>query len=163
MVIIDVGSWRVRLLDEDEPAPDSALVVEEEDRFLVLSAPPVVPERIDHPIRVMTDLWHFEPRALGSVIEQTPRRWLAVVHDLDRDPSLDRGVAEQTLRRVLDRAEAGAAERIALRPWGVRHGPWSLDQSLEVLQAVLQERWRPRLRDLDLRSPRWLSHGSDRG
>lgn len=148
---IQIGSWQVRVLPDDAPIAPSALVVDEEDRFRVLSAPPVIPERSEHPIRVMTALWNFEPCDLGSIVEVHARRWLAVVHDLDAERSLTPEVAGVALRAVLDRAGAAGFDRLALRPWGVRHGPWPLDVSLDLLLEALLERWRSRPRRLDLR------------
>jgi hypothetical protein len=146
-----IGSWRVVPCRAADPLPQRALVVEEEDRYRVLSAPPMVPDTLEHPLRVMTAVWDFEPSALGTVVVAHPRRWLAIVHDLDAAPSLDPGVATETLRAVFDRAEADGFECVALRLWGVTHGPWSLESSLDVLMPVLAERWRPGLRELRLR------------
>ncbi len=143
--------WSIRVCRDDAPTEPSALVVEEEDRYLVLSPPAVVPDGAEHPIRVMSDVWTFEPRPLGLIIEKTHQRWLAVVHDLDQTPSLSPGIATDTLRRVIDQAAAAGFRRLALHPWGVRFGPWSLEESLRRLTATLRERWRPPLHKIDLR------------
>ena len=159
---VQIGSWSLIVETEGRSTDERMVLVLEEDRFQVLSAPPVVRERSEHPIRVMTDLWAFEPSDLTTIIEKSPRLWLAIVHDLDAECTLDRNVVVQTLRSVFDRAQERGAEGLALYPWGVKHGPWSLSQSLEVLSEVLKERWRPRLRTLHLRlSAEQLSLATD--
>jgi hypothetical protein len=101
---IAIGGRTVVVAPEDQPPFSVEAIVEEEDRHLVLSAPPIVPEKKDHPIRVMTDLWNDAPRALGSVIARgrDPIRLLAVVHDLDRDPSVEIGSIERALDATFD-------------------------------------------------------------
>lgn len=160
-VSLRLGSWSIRVVGLDAPVDDEGLVVVEEDRHRVLSAPAAITDRPDHPIRIMTALWSFEPDDLGAVIEQRPRRWSAIVYDLDHDPIVEPMVVQDTLRKVFDRAGEAGIDRVALRPWGLQHGPWSLEESLAVFRPVLTERWRQRPRILYLRVPDGLIQASE--
>jgi len=114
-------------------------VVLEEDRWLVLSAPPEVPPSSEHPLRLFTALVEAEPAALGEVVVRPgrPTRLLAVVHDLDRDPSCtlaDVSVALEVVVRVC--AERGL-HRLALPLLGTAHARLNRDAVLGVMAVVL--------------------------
>ena len=127
----------------DRPFPVQA-VVEEEDTFQVLSAPigPVEdPSPRDHPIRLMTELWAAEPLTPGSVVwrDGVPPKLLAVVHDLDREPTWREPWIAAALERSMAIVRHRGIESLAIPPLGHRHGRMAIDRSADLLVAALRE------------------------
>ncbi|MCK6545093.1 hypothetical protein L6R52_04440 [Myxococcota bacterium] len=135
-----IGSLEVVAAPEDQPPFDVDVIVEEEDRHLVLSAPAVVPERPDHPIRVMTALWDSEPRGLGDVVLQrgSPPRLLAIVHDLDREPTVEAATVRDALAKSLALADALAARAMKLPLLGAVHGTLAPALAAELIGEGLR-------------------------
>lgn len=97
-------------------------VVREEDRWLVLSAPLIIPERApDHPIRLHTELAEAEARPLGAVVMR-PGQLLAVVHDLDRELSTTIADIELALANIVECCEKNRLKRLGIPLLGTLHG-----------------------------------------
>ena len=123
------------------PFPVDAIVLEE-DTYMVLSARPEVPPVADHPIRVMTAVLDVEPHELGVVIVRPgrPTRLLAVVHDLDREPSTTVACLRRALREALAAAGRLRARAIRLPLVGSELGGLDPSQSLSLIDEALAER-----------------------
>ena len=84
--------------------PPFAIDVEvfEEDTWLALSTNTDIIRSPDHPVRVMTRVWEAQPENPGSVTVKLgpPARLLAVVHDLDAEPSCTEEWVESALYEV---------------------------------------------------------------
>lgn len=110
-------------LDGDLPwRPD--LLVREEDTFLVLSServatPPA--EELGTLCRAAADL---EPRSPGTVVARggDPPELLAVVHDLDHEPTWRAEWVDAALREVMREADARGTASLALPVLGAVHG-----------------------------------------
>jgi len=82
------------------------------------------------------------PRVLpGQVLVRPgrPVRLLAVVHDLDREPTWREPWIYNALVAVLHEAAELRLNRVALPLLGTRHGRLTLERFLELLAEVLQE------------------------
>lgn len=114
-------------------------VVLEEDRWLVLSAPPEVPPSSEHPLRLFTALVEAEPAALGAVVVRPgrPTRLLAVVHDLDREPSCTLDDVRTALEAVVRVCAERGLHRLALPVLGTAHARLERDAVLGVMAGVL--------------------------
>lgn len=124
----------------DGPAPFAVeAVVLEEDRWLVLSAPPVIREHVEHPLRIHTAVAEATARALGEVVVQGahPARLLAVVHDLDRDPTVELADVVRALAAVMALCAARRWSRLALPLLGRRHGRLDRAAVLAATAAAL--------------------------
>ena len=114
-------------------------VVCEEDTFLVLSGDTTLPEKADHPIRVMTGVMEAEPRDGGSIVIERgqPPRLLAIIHDLNDEPSLQ----EPWLRDALTQIPLLARERgfrsLALPLLGTVHGRMGIQESWSLIESAL--------------------------
>ena len=122
------------------PFPVEAVTLEE-DTYLVLSAKTRLPERSEHPIRVMTALWEAEPEAPGSVVVRPGLRTelLAVVHDLNEEPSWREEWIRTALRRVLEEADRRTIAALGMEPLGCVHGRLERERFEELLEVALQE------------------------
>jgi hypothetical protein len=137
------GGVLVTFAPPGSPPYEVDAVIEEEDRHLVLSAPPVIPERTEHPIRVMTDLLEAEPLPLGSVVvrgETRPRRLLAIVHDLNLDPSATRESVALALSNVGTELERLSVRRARFPLLGAVHGVLDPRDSASLIRAQLVDR-----------------------
>ena len=127
---------------EEGPAPFAVDArVREEDRWLVLSAPPEVRDRAINPLAVFTATAEAEPAALGAVVVQpgTPLLLLAVVHDLDRDPTVTVADVERALAGVVACCRERRLARIALPLLGLRHGRPDRDAVIAATARALAD------------------------
>jgi hypothetical protein len=121
---ISIGSVRIVAAPEDQPPFPVEAMVFEEDTYLVLSAGWEKIESDDHPLAVMVEALETEPEKPGRVVvyEENPLRFLAVVHDLDQEPSWREDWIEKALEEVFREAERRKLQRIALPFLGTKHG-----------------------------------------
>lgn len=112
----------------DEPPFEPEAVVREVDTWLVLSAAPDLVEPPDggapDPADLLRGADAYEPRTPGSVVvrEGTFLELLAVVHDLDREPSCRPEWVDEALERVMEELHARGAGSVALPVLGAVHG-----------------------------------------
>lgn len=118
---------------------DPEAVVREEDTWLVLSRPPVVEPPDADPPRLLREARDYEPRSPGSVVvrEGRPVALLAVVHDLDRDPTCRPGWVDEALRAVMEELHRRGVARLALPVLGAVHGNVAPQRFLRSLAAAL--------------------------
>lgn len=122
----------------EPPFPVEGVVLEE-DTYLVLSAKTRLPERSEHPIRVMTALWEAERKPPGSVVVRPGLRTelLAVVHDLNEEPSWREEWIRTALGRVLEETERRTIAALGMEPLGCVHGRLERDRFEELLKECL--------------------------
>lgn len=107
------------------PPFDAQAVALEDDTCHVLSADAdTLRDPGEHPIRIMTALHDTPQSPPGSVVVHGSGPWLllAVVHDLDRDPSVEEAWVAAALIAILRVCEEKAIADLALQPLGTRHG-----------------------------------------
>ena len=148
--------------DEDQPFSVDAEVFEE-DTWLALSTKTDVVRSPGHPVRVMTRVWEAEPEVLGSVVVKPgpPLRLLAVVHDLNVDPSCTEEWVESALREVFRFAAEHQLRGLKLPLLGSKHGKLAAARFMALLRRTLHRSVdgaaRPPLRRL------WLVRGTESG
>ncbi len=120
------------------PFPVEARVLEE-DTFLVLSARPTVVEPLEDPLRLMTRLIETRPETPGTVLVRGrgPYRLLAVVHDLNQEPTWRESWAARALEEVFDRAEACGWRALCLEMLGCVHGRLDPGRFAALLRAAV--------------------------
>jgi hypothetical protein len=116
-------------------------IVYEEDTWLIMSAEPKRIEAPEHPIRLMTALMEARPEPVGSVLvkDGNPLRFLAIVHDVDQDPTWNEDWIVEALGNVLQEAERRKLGAIGLPLLGTRHGKLPPDRFPELLHRVLDQ------------------------
>jgi len=142
---MSLGSIRIVAAPKDSPPFQVDAVAAEEDTFIVLSADPVVREPKEHPIRLMTRVIETRPEKPGSVLVKgkRPLRLLAIVHDLNQEPSWREEWIASALDGIFREAEDRRLRSIALPLIGTLHG--SLEkQRFAVLLRYALERTSPR-------------------
>ncbi|UCC48909.1 MAG: hypothetical protein JSV41_01680 [Gemmatimonadota bacterium] len=138
----------------DPPFPLDAVVVEE-DTYLVLGAEPVAKETHEPPERTLEEAEAREPQIPGTVVvkEETPLRFLAVVHDLDEEPSWREEWVARALVAALQEAEARRIRSLSLPMLGTLHGSLETQRFVELLQEALASTWLGRLENVWLVAP----------
>ncbi len=121
---ISFGTVRITAAPEDYPPFPVEAVVFEEDTFLVLSADVAKIESNDHPVVILTEAFGMEPEKPGTVVigDGSPLRFLAVVHDLDQEPTWKEEWIRQALENIFQEAERRRLRSIGLPFLGTKHG-----------------------------------------
>lgn len=111
----------------------------EEDTFLVMSADPVVRDPKEPLVRIMTKVIETRPEVPGSVLVRgkRPLQLLAIVHDLNQEPSWREEWIASALDRIFQLAEGRGLESIALPFLGTLHGKLGKERFLMLLRAAL--------------------------
>ena len=81
-----VGAVETYIAPSTHPPFVPGTQVFEEDTALLTSAPAVIHDRKEHPVRLFTETIFQSVYPTGSVITRTRKRWLAVVYDFEVDP-----------------------------------------------------------------------------
>jgi hypothetical protein len=113
----------------------------EEDTWLVMSADPKVCGPQEHPIRLMTDLIETKPEPVGSVLIQGSQalRFLAIVHDVNQEPTWQEEWIESALQEIFRKAERRQLQAIGLPLIGTLHGRLKDQRFAVLLGRVLQQ------------------------
>jgi hypothetical protein len=139
---VSFGSVRIIAGPEDRPPFPVEAVVFEEDTFLVLSADWKKIESEDHPVVILTEAFGMEPEKPGTVVvyEGPPLRFLAVVHDLDQDPSWREGWVRKALENIFQEVERRRLGSIALPLLGTKHGSLEKRRFVSLLVEFLEKK-----------------------
>jgi hypothetical protein len=110
----------------------------EEDTALILSANVVIRETKEHAIRLMTNLYEYKEKTLGSVIVKgtNPYRLLAIVHDLEKVPSCREKWVESALHNIFEICKKLGIESLGLQLLGTRYGPIEKEWFIERLRLI---------------------------
>jgi hypothetical protein len=137
-----LGDLRVVAAPKDSPPFAVQAIAFEEDTFLVLSADPSVRDPKVPLVRIMTELMETQPQTPGIVLVQgrSPSRFLAVIHDLNQDPSWKEEWVEATLGGIFEASEAREIRSLALPLLGTVHGTLERERAIEMLVKALRER-----------------------
>ena len=121
-------------------AEDWDALAREEDTYLVMSSDVAFEPVHDSLGRLGKQAASIEPKELGSVHvkETTPLQLLAIVHDLDREPSWSESSIELALRNVLDLAAQRRLVKVALPLLAFKYG-MSAPRFVELLTAAISE------------------------
>jgi hypothetical protein len=114
-------------------------VVAEEDTFLVLSTDPEPKETHERPERLLARAREVEPEIPGTILVRgdSPLRFLAIVHDLNEDPSWKEEWVGSALREIFLKVEELELESIALPILGTIHGSLEPRRFAELLRQAL--------------------------
>jgi hypothetical protein len=120
-----------------------------------MSATPTVCEPEIHPIRLMTDAMNAKPEPVGSVMVQNgdPLRFLAIVHDVNQEPTWKESWIEKALTGVFEESELRKVKSIGLPLLGTKHGRLGKNRCVSLLAGVLKRTTLDYLRQLWLIVP----------
>jgi hypothetical protein len=126
---------------EESPPFEVDAVAFEEDTWLVMSADPKIADPPEHPIRLMTGLIKARPEPVGSVLVRgkNPLRFLAIVHDVNQDPTWQEEWIESALKEIFKESEQRQLRAIGLPLLGTLHGRLKKRRFILLLSRVLQQ------------------------
>jgi len=136
-----LGSVQIVASPEHRPPFAVDAVAAEEDTYLVLSADPEVRDPKIYPIRLMTRVIEARPETPGSVLVQGrhPIRFLAIVHDLNQEPTWKEEWIESALLEIIREAEGRRLGSIALPLLGTLHGSLKKERFIVLLRRALEQ------------------------
>jgi O-acetyl-ADP-ribose deacetylase (regulator of RNase III) len=116
-------------------------VVVEEDTSLIMSAEARLKEVKESHERLIGQAQYDRPKAPGTVVvkDGSPLEFLAIVHDLESDPSWREDWVERALRNVLQEAEKRELRSIALPMLGTLHGTLTKRRFSKLLKSCLEQ------------------------
>jgi hypothetical protein len=134
------GPYRVVAAPKDRPPFEVGAVVAEEDTYLVLSAAPVIKEPHESWDEVIKQVKELQPETPGSVLisAKHPLEILAVVHDLDREPSWREDWIATALDGVFREVTARKVRAIAIPLLGTTHGSLTSERAAGLLREALK-------------------------
>ena len=137
---VSIGAVRVVAAPEDRPPFPVEAMVFEEDTYLVLSPGWEKIESEDLPLGILVEALEADPHDPGNVVVcgDLPLRFLAVVHDLDREPSWREDWVSLALEGVFREAERRGLQRIALPFLGTKHGSLEKARFVVLLREFLE-------------------------
>ncbi len=120
------------------PFPVDAVAFEE-DTFFVLNADPQVRDPRKHLMQVMTQVIETRPETPGSVLVKgkSPLRLIAIVHDLNQEPSWREEWIASALDGIFREAESRKIRSIALPFLGTLHGSLEKQRFIVLLRHAL--------------------------
>ncbi len=138
---ISVGSVNIAAAPDNRPPFEVDAVAVEEDTFLVMSADRRVHDPKEPLIKIMTRVIETQPKAPGSVLVKgkSPLRFLAVVHDLNVEPTWREEWIVSALEAVFREAERRKLRSIALPFLGTLHGSLEKERFLVLLRSLLEK------------------------
>ena len=136
---ISFGTLRIVAAPKDRPPFKADAMAFEEDTFLVMSAEPVIRAPKESLMRVMTRVIETRPETPGTVLVRgkRPLRLLAVVHDLNQEPSWREEWVADCLEKIFAETESRKLKSIALPFLGTLHGRLEKGRFLELLGYAL--------------------------
>jgi hypothetical protein len=139
---------RIAAAAENRPPFPVAAVALEEDTNLLLSVPPVIrapAESFGELVQDMASFQSFEP---GTVVVQdgSPLRLLAIIHDIEREPTWKEGWVKHALFGLLEEIERRRLDSLCLPVLGSLHGEMATARFARLLRRALEKRPPARLR-----------------
>lgn len=149
------GPVRIVVAPQNKPPFDVDAIAYEEDTWLIMSADPKICQPEEHPIRLMTDLINARPETVGSVRVQggNPLRFLAVVHNVNLEPTWKEKWIEKALDNIFREAEGRKLKAVAVPMLGTRHGRLEQKDFTALLGRSLRQQSFAHLKRLWLIAP----------
>lgn len=141
--------------DDFPPFPVDA-VIEEQDTALVLGEPGEIRDPGPRPSWFLANKLESQQTVQpGGVLIRPgkPRRMLAIVHDLDEDPSWRIEWVAQALGNMLALAEPSGIKAVRLPILGAKHGRMSAERFIAILRDVLRHSRKHGLKNIWLCAP----------
>ena len=122
------------------PFPVEAIAFEE-DTYLVLSAEKKIRDPHKPLMHVLTELIEIQPETPGNVLVKgkNPFHLLAVVHDLDKEPTWKEEWIESALNNIFQEVEKKKWRSIAVPFLGTLYGKLEKHRFIEILCSVLNQ------------------------
>jgi len=139
---ITIGSVQIFVAPENmAPYPVDAWAAEE-DTYLVLSADPEVQATHEDPEKLMGDAFKAKPQKPGSVLVrgERPLHLLAILHDLNQEPTWKEEWVVSALDAIFREAESRKLQSLAVPLLGTLHGSLEKRRFIVLLREAVERR-----------------------
>lgn len=142
------GGVRIAAAPENRAPFPVAAVALEEDTNLLMSARAEIRAPVESFGKLVDDMVAFDPVEPGTVVVQgdSPVRLLAVVHDIEQDPTWNEAWIERALQGLLEETERRKLGSLCLPVLGSLHGNMPTARFAELLRRALEQHPPKRLR-----------------
>lgn len=148
-LVWDINLSSVRINDIDivvapkaVPPFDIDAVVEEQDTALILSKPGNITEPDNKPAWFLANKLESQPLLKpGRVIKRDGKtiRLLAIVHDLDMEPSWSSEWIAQALENIIKVSHTHGISSLQLPVLGAKHGRFNIQEFLQLLVIAIKK------------------------
>ena len=148
-LVWDINLSRVKINDIDIVVAPEAIspfdidaVVEEQDTALILSQVGNITAPDNKPVWFLANKLESQPLLKpGSVIKRDGKtlRLLAIVHDLDMEPSWSAEWIEQALENIIKLSHTQGISSIQLPVLGAQHGRFHIQDFLQLLVIAIKK------------------------
>ena len=134
-----VGTVRVVAADIVTPPFAIDAFVLEQDTYLLMVDDGTICEPPESLVALADELPRQQALSGGTVIvrETRPTQLLAVVHDIEREPTWSEQWITLALDNIVTECIRYEIESLAMRPLAYRHGGFPIDRFIELLRNVL--------------------------
>ena len=138
---ISFGTIHIVAAPKDRPPFKAEAMAFEEDNFLIMSAETIVRAPKESLMKIMTRVIATQPETPGKVLVRgkRPLRFLAVVHDLNQEPSWKEEWVADCLEKIFAEAESRKLKSIVLPFLGTLHGRLERRRFLKLLGHALSQ------------------------
>ena len=126
---------------EDAPPFKIDALAVEEDTYLIMSAEPTHAPPAEHPLRFLAELARLEPEKPGSIVVRghNPVRLMAVVHDVNKDPTWREKWIKKALCEIFKEADIRRLSALGLPLIGTKHGKLKNHRFAELLAKAMKK------------------------
>jgi hypothetical protein len=126
---------------ENSPPFDVEAFVYEQDTALVLGQTREIKEPVESTEKLIHQAIEMQPLIPGRVLVkgQFPIQLLAIIHDLDQEPSWQEEWIVQALHNIVQISEQRQLQSIGMPLLGTVHGNLSTSRSLALLRKVIEQ------------------------
>ena len=137
----EIGTVRVVAAGVDAPPFAVDMLVLEQDTYLLMVDDGTICEPPE-PLTALADELPRQPALNGGTVivrESRPMQLLAVVHDIEREPTWSEQWITLALDNIVTECIRHDIESIAMRPMAYRHGGFPIDRFIKLLRNALTQ------------------------
>lgn len=114
-------------------------VVQEQDTCLLLGQTPVIKTPVEKFPELVEKMKRQKPRTPGEVmvIHSTPKRFIAIVYDIDQKQICRKEWIETAIKNILQQCRLHQTRTLVMPLLGVAHGNIGKKNSVEILDSIL--------------------------
>ncbi|MCG8378990.1 MAG: hypothetical protein MI865_05905 [Proteobacteria bacterium] len=144
------GNTIIQFTDVDPALLKADAIVEEQDTNMVLGKSHVVMNTIESFPALVKKMEQQTREIPGSVIIKSskPKRFIAVIYDVDHDPICERVWLETALETILADCDQYKIKTLAMPAMGTSYGKIDEDEFTELLQNTLMNKRRKDLKKI---------------
>lgn len=133
------GNTIIRVLPPNDPLPETDAIVEEQDTYLLLGITAEINDTAESYPSLVGRMEKQQPLVPGSILirSETPKRIVAIIHDIDQKPICRDEWIATALQKILDECGQLKIHTLLMPVLGKTHGNVSYECFRELLDAAV--------------------------